>query len=102
MKIEEISEIEILDNNEMYVVLASGGKPMYQHIYREAAEVYWDNDIKGFRAPPPRKWSHSDWYHHIVDVAASGLGISLKLSNNICWVNVPAQTKAEICAKKST
>ena len=55
MEIEEISKVEILDNQEMYVVLASGGKPMYQYIYREAAEVYWDNDIKGFKAPPPRK-----------------------------------------------
>jgi len=38
----------------MYVVLAIGGNPMYQYIYREAAEVYWDNNIKGFKAPPPR------------------------------------------------
>ncbi len=99
MDIEIISKVEILDNEEMYVVLASGGKPMYQHIYREAAEVYWDNDKQGFKAPPPRKWSHSDWYHHIVSVAASGLGISLELSSSTSWVNVSAQTKAEICGK---
>lgn len=102
MEIEEISKVEVLDNEEMYVVLASGGKPMYQHIYREAAEVYWDNDIKGFKAPPPRKWSYSDWYHQIVSVAASGLGITLKLSSKTNWVNVPTKTKAEICAKQNT
>jgi hypothetical protein len=99
---EEISKVEILSNEEMYVVLASGGKPSYQHIYREAAEIYWDNDIKGFKAPAPRKWSHSDWFHHIVSVVASGLGVSLELSSKTDWVNVPAQTKAEICAKQST
>ncbi len=102
MEIEEISKVEILDNDEMCVVLASGGKPMYQHIYREAAEVYWDNDIKGFKAPPPRKWSYPEWYHHIVGVAASGLGIKLKLSNNTSWVNVSSKIKAEICAKQNT
>jgi hypothetical protein len=99
MDIELISKVEILDNEEMFVVLASGGKPMYQHIYREAAEVYWDNDKQGFKAPPPRKWSHSDWYHHIVSVAASGLGISLELTSSTSWVNVSAQTKAEVCGK---
>jgi hypothetical protein len=99
MDIELISKVEILDSEEMYVVLASGGKPMYQHIYREAAEVYWDNNKKGFKAPPPRKWSHSDWYRQIVSVAASGLGISLELSSNTIWVNVSAQTKADVCGK---
>jgi hypothetical protein len=99
MNNESISAIEILDNDEMYVVLASGGKPMYQHIYREAAEVYWDKERKAFKAPAPRKWSHSDWYHQIVSVAASGLGVSLELSSETNWVNVPEQTRAEICAK---
>ena len=102
MEIEEISKIEILENGEMFVVLASGGKPMYQYIYREAAEVYWDNEVKGFKAPTPRKWSHSDWFKQIVSVVASGLGVTLKLSNATIWVNVPKQTKAEICAVQDT
>jgi hypothetical protein len=102
MEIEEISKIEILENGEMFVVLASGGKPMYQYIYREAAEVYWDNEVKGFKAPTPRQWSHSDWFKQIVSVVASGLGVTLKLSNATIWVNVPKQTKAEICALQNT
>ena len=102
MKTEVISKVEILDSKEIHLVLVSGGKPMYQHIYREAEEVYWDNDIKGFKAPAPRKWSHFDCYHHIVSVAASSLGLSLELSSNTSWVNVPTQTKAEICAKTNT
>ncbi len=102
MEIEEISKIEIRDNEEMYVILGSGGKPMYQYIYREAAEVYWDDEAKGFKAPAPRKWSYSDWYQQIVSVAASGLGISLELSSNTKWVNVPSEIKAEICVKQNT
>ncbi|MBB5213319.1 hypothetical protein [Microbulbifer hydrolyticus] len=102
MEIEEISKIEILENGEMFVVLASGGKPMYQYVYREAAEVYWDNEIMGFKAPTPRKWSHSVWFRHIVSVVASGLGVDLKLSSATSWVNVPEKTKAEICAVSNT
>jgi len=97
MTTEEISKIEILDNNEMYVVLASGGKPGYELIYREAAEVYWDDERKGFRAPTPKKWSHSDWFHHIVKVTRA-CNIKLILTNKTVWVNVPQGTKEEICA----
>jgi len=97
MEIEEISKIEILENGEMFVVLSCGGKPMYQYIYREAAEVYWDNEVKGFKAPAPKKWSHTDWFKQVVSVAASGLAIELRLSNSTVWVNVPEQTKTEIC-----
>jgi len=98
MNRESISTIEILESGEITVVLASGGKPMYQYIYREAAEVCWDNERKCFKAPAPRKWSYSDWYHHIISVVASGLGVSLELSRETKWVNVPAQTRAAICA----
>jgi hypothetical protein len=102
MEIEAISKVEILDSGELFVVLSSGGKPMYQHVYRAGAEVYWDNDKNGFKAPPPRKWSHSEWYHHIVSIVASELGVTLELSSKTNWANVPEHTKAEICAKQNT
>lgn len=98
MDTEEISKIEILENGEMYLVLASGGKPMYQYIYREAGQVYWGNERKAFKAPTPKNWSHADWYKYIVSMTASGLGLSLKLSKSAIWVNVSEATKAEICA----
>ena len=102
MEIEELSKVEILENGEMFIVLASGGMPSYQYIYREAAEVYWDNEVKGFKAPTPRKWNHSDWFNHIVSVVASGLGITLKLSSATIWVNVPEQIRAEMWAIQNT
>ena len=101
MDTEEISKIEILENEELYVSLSGGGKSMYQYIYREAAEVYWDNEVKAFKAPAPREWTHSDWYHHIVSVAASGLGISLVLTNKTEWVNIPLHIKEEINGKQN-
>jgi hypothetical protein len=101
MEIEEIGKIEILESNEMYVVLSSGGKADYQYIYREAAEVYWDNDKQAFKAPPTKKWSHSDWFHHIVGIAKTGLGISLIITNKTKWVNVPNEVQVEIYAKNT-
>lgn len=102
MVIEKISTIEILESGEMLILLEGGGKPMYQYIYREAAEIRWDNDIKGFKAPATRKWNYSDRFKQIVNVIASGLEVNLKLSNDTNWVNVPVKTKTEICVLSST
>jgi len=101
MNQENICSVEILDSDELIVVLESGGKPSYQLIYREAAEVYWDNDLKAFKSPAPRKWSNSDWYHHIIKVARN-CSISLLLTDKTTWVNVPSQVKVEICANENT
>lgn len=101
MNQEYIGSIEILDSNELVVVLKSGGKPSYQLIYREAAEVSWDNQLKAFKSPAPRKWSHSDWYHHIIKVTEN-CDISLVLTDATSWVNIPPETKAEICTHKNT
>lgn len=102
MVAEEISTIEILESGELLILLESGGKPMYQYIYREAAEVRWDNVAKGFKAPVTRSWSYSDRFMQIVNVIASGLEVNLQLSNDTCWVNVSDQIKTEICEVLST
>jgi hypothetical protein len=102
MEIEEISKIEIMKSGEMFVVLASGGKPIYQYIYREAAGIYWDSEVKGFKASAPEKWTYTEWFKQIVSVVASCLGVTLKLSNFTVWVNVPEQLKAEIKALQNT
>ncbi|TLU59460.1 hypothetical protein FE810_16960 [Thalassotalea litorea] len=98
MEIENLSLIEILDSGEMYLVLASGGKPSYQYIYREASEVYWDSDRKAFKAPSPREWSHADWFHHIIKVAAQ-IGIALSVTKDTCLVNVPKEIRDEMGLK---
>ena len=52
----------------------------YQHIYREASEVYWDNEHQCFYSPVPREWDYKKWFGQIVSVVRSGLGIKLDLS----------------------
>ncbi len=49
MVIEKISKIEILEDGGSCVVLESGGSPLYQYVYREAAEVCWDSEKSAFR-----------------------------------------------------
>ncbi len=55
-------------------------KAMYQHIYREAAGVYWDNSLGCFHSTVPRQWTSQDWYRQIISVVRSGVGIRLRLS----------------------
>ena len=93
---EIICKIEIADTGELILCLEGTGNAGYQYVYREAKGVYWDNDKKGFKSTDPKNWSYSQWYRHIVDVVNSGLGVELKMGQNIEWVKVPEQDKNEI------
>jgi len=80
----------------LLLTLESGGSPSYQHIYREAAGVYWDAKLKGFRSTPIKEWSCEQWFQHIVEIVKSGLNIELKLSDNVTWHGVPNEEKARL------
>ena len=95
VKTEEIKEIKILPSGELILVLRSGGNPNYQHIYREAAEVYWDNNLSAFISPKPRKWSYLDWFNHIVKTTKN-ININLKLTESTAWVNITPKLKAQM------
>ncbi|WP_432468461.1 hypothetical protein [Agarivorans sp. Z349TD_8] len=97
---EVIERVEVLENGQLIVVLASGGDSSYQNIYREAAEVNWDNNLKAFKSPPPRNWSHSDWFHHIVNVTKK-CSIKLILNNETTWVNIPDNVKEQMLVGKT-
>ncbi|TLX45119.1 hypothetical protein C1E24_20625 [Pseudoalteromonas phenolica] len=98
---ELIERVEILENGQLILVLASGGSPSYQHIYREAAEVQWNNNLKAFTSPVPREWSHSGWFHHIVKIAKN-CNINLTINNQTSWVNISDDVKKEILSGKNT
>lgn len=44
---EIINKVEVLESGELILVLEGGGRFGYQHIYREAADIYWDNECGG-------------------------------------------------------
>ena len=93
---ETISRIEMLDTGELFLGLESKGKGMYQHVYREAAGVYWDPDRFGFKSTPVREWPCSRWFSHIVSVVRAGLGLELVLGQNVVWSNVPDHERLKI------
>lgn len=90
-KSELITKVEVTSNNELLLKLESGGNPTYQHIYREAAGVYWDSAQKGFRSTSIEKWTCEQWFKHVVSVVKSGLNVELKLSDNTTWHGVPEE-----------
>lgn len=82
-----------MESGKLLLNLKSGGKASYQHIYREAAGVYWDNERKGFHSnEAPRDWSYAHWFAHIVATVKS-LGIELELCPQATWLNVPEDVK---------
>jgi len=86
---ETIQEIVVNDQNELLLKLIGNGKPMYQYVYREAAGVYWDENHKGFKSTSIKEWTISEWFFHITDIVKSGLGIELKIDENLTWKNIP-------------
>lgn len=93
---ETVNRIEVLDTGELLVGLEGPGKPVYQYVYREAAGVYWDQSLYGFKSKPMKEWSCAQWYKQIASVAHSGLGVELALADHVTWSNVPEKEKAEI------
>jgi hypothetical protein len=97
---EEIVKVEVLDSSELQLVLGGGGNASYQHIYREAKGVYWDNDAGAFKGTERVKWSFAEWFAHIVQVCGN-IGITLYLSDTAEWVGVPEPDKQEILAAQT-
>ena len=93
---EIINHISITEAGELLLALESGGRERYQYIYREAAGVYWDQQMKGFKSTRLRDWSCSQWFLHIASVVKSGLGIELNLSPDTIWKDIPQSTINEI------
>ena len=99
MEYEIITHLEITENNELLLQLKSKGKSIYQHVYREAAGVYWDNKLHGFKSTPLKDdWTCSQWFFHIVDITKS-FGVNLQLDKNATWQDISDKDKNEIIEK---
>ena len=99
MEREIITNIQITENNELLLQLYSKGKSMYQHVYREAAGVYWDNELHGFKSTSLKDdWACPQWFFHIVEITKS-VGVNLQLDKNATWQGIPEKDKNEIIEK---
>ena len=94
---EQIVKIEALATGELQLVLASGGEHNYQHIYREARGVYWDNEVGAFRGTERKEWSYAEWFAQIVDVCSS-IGVSLHLGAAVEWAGISDTDRRSIMA----
>lgn len=94
---EEIVKVEVLNANELQLVLGSGGDASYEHVYREARGVYWNNEVGAFRGTEQVKWTFAEWFAHIVEVCRD-IGVTLHLGSTVEWVGVPETDKQEILA----
>jgi len=95
MRSEIIKAVEILDTGEVFLAL-NEGDPSYQYVYREAAGVYWDDKLCGFKSTEMKEWSASTWFSHIVSVVEQGLGVKLSLGRDVHWNNVPVADRRAI------
>jgi hypothetical protein len=54
----------------------------YEYIYREAAGIYWNKDLSCFQAGENLgEWGFQQWFLQIINIAKSGLGVDLWLSD---------------------
>ena len=67
---------------EKLAVFPSKASSSYQYVYREACEVYWENDAQYFYSPVPRELDYRKWYEQYVSVVRTGLSIRLNLSDD--------------------
>ena len=101
MSKEIISEVKVLDSGKLLLVLESGGQNSYQYIYREAAGVYWEPNLKGFISTEPKKWSYSEWFEHIVKVADQ-FGVKLSINSETKWSGISEKEKKQILKEIAT
>ena len=96
MEYEIITSLKITKSNELLLQLKSKGKTLYQHVYREAAGVYWDNKLHGFKSTPLKNdWTCSRWFFHIVNITKS-VGVNLQLDKHATWQGISENDKNEI------
>jgi hypothetical protein len=89
---DEIIEIGIDEKERLYLKPKSLKFP---YIYREAAEVHWDDNGMFLYSPKPREWSYLDWFKQIVSVAKCQ-SCSLYITKNTRWLNIPENLKKQI------
>jgi len=98
---EIISEVKVLDSGKLLLVLKSGGDNSYQYVYREAAGVYWEQDLKGFISTEPKEWSYSMWFSHMIEIV-NQIGIDLKLTSQTAFSGLDKSEQQQIFKAHTT
>jgi len=90
---DQITDVEIDTEGRLRI------RPAEQdlsQIWRAAAEVGWDPETRALYGPKPREWSYATWFQHLVAAARDEYGVTLRLSPETRWLNVPPDTRSAI------
>ncbi len=93
MSVEVVSHLEISEDGVLLLRLTSAGKPLYQHVYRAGAGVYWDQELKAFKFSTKNDGYVVKWFAHILSVVESEMGLTLRLDQNTTWANIPDEVR---------
>jgi len=89
-----IAKIEV-DVNARLLVFPEKPDPLFQFVYRYAAEVYWD-DAGYFYSPTPREWSYLQWFERIRFAVRHEAGVELVAMQGTTYKAVPPGDEREI------
>lgn len=92
MEADTITEIAIDEKERLCIKPSSATYPM---IYREAAEVHWDQGGRFLYSPKPREWSYFDWFTHILKIADPEAK-ELRITERTEWRSIPPELKEKI------
>jgi len=90
---DTIAEIGIDEAGRLYVRPSANS---FEHIWRAAMEVTWDESKRRLFSPKPREWTYADWFKQILAAAADEYGASLTLTSDTAWINVSDTLRSEI------
>ncbi|KQN75302.1 hypothetical protein ASF04_04235 [Duganella sp. Leaf61] len=97
MQLETVSNIEIAADGSLLVVgLESGVSQSYQYVYRAAAGVYWDDNVRAFKLDTKNDKRFAHWFAHVCKVLEEEMNVRLHLGNRTAWTNVPNDVRSEI------
>ncbi|TFV92319.1 hypothetical protein E4K72_19820 [Oxalobacteraceae bacterium OM1] len=88
MEIEAIAKI-VANAGYVSLVLRSGGKPSYQHVYRGAKGVRWNPADGSFEFQGGAQWSAERSVRHVMGVLRDEIGIEGVLDAEKIWICVP-------------
>jgi len=92
---EIVNHVEVLETGELLLCLKGGGKPSYQHVYREAAGVSWDDARGGFKSTVPQSMPYPEWCAHILWICNQGI-CTIHMDSDITWINISERDKEGI------
>lgn len=89
---DQIQEIGLNKDKLLYVKPAETKFPF---IYREAMEIYWNENEEYLYHSRIADWTYKQWFDHIID-AARLQGVLLEISKSTKWISVPDNIKEKI------